>query len=126
MGANRTGRIELETREIDAKRAQAIVNMFQANNDRESLLHLNELAHRSGYPTIEAAMKSTDFRQRVNDLYQSRLLNSEKEAFSGMYKTEYGKSVAPYVNSASGAVGAATGAIRALKTPRAFVPKGKK
>ena len=110
--------IDSRTKEIDARFARAVTARFRESNDFNSIQALNEEARKAGYPTIDAAMVSNEFRQKVNDLYQSKLLNAEKESFSDMYKTEYGKSVAPYVNSASNAVGAAAGAARAVSSFR--------
>jgi len=111
-------RISTESKELGARETQARVRELQAQQDYDSVGKLRDFARKNGYSTFEEASKSIDFQQYANDLYQSKLKNAEYESFSGMYRSDYGKNVAPYVNSASNAVGAAAGAVRALRAPR--------
>lgn len=103
----------VEKKEFAARFADAVTKQFERSNDWNSLSVLNDLARQKGYANYSVAMKDTAFQQAVTELYQSKLKNSEFEAYSNMYHSDYGKNIAPYVSSASGIAGAASGAVGA-------------
>lgn len=116
--------VHTEGKELDARAATAITKQLRESNDWNAIHYLNELANKHGYRNMTEATSSVSFRRELLDLYQQGLGSSEKEAYSNMYKTDFGKHVAPYVNSAkdaSGIAGNVLGAGAALK----YLKKGK-
>lgn len=94
---------------VQSDKAQSLYDLYKAENDLEALAELNALARKHGYQRYEAAVRDTDFLQSLNNLYQSKLKNAEFESYSGMWRSDYGRNVAPYVNSASSIAGSASG-----------------
>lgn len=94
---------------VQSDKAQSLYDMYKAENDLESLAELNALARKHGYQRYDAAVRDTDFLQSLNNLYQSKLKNAEHESMSGMWRSDYGRNVAPYVNSASSIAGSVSG-----------------
>lgn len=97
--ANVQSRTFVEAKELDARQAKALLDRFKYSNDQNSISFLNEQARKFGYRTMEEAVTSVAFKQQLLDLYQSKLENPKLEAFSNMYKSDFGKSIAPYLNS---------------------------
>lgn len=115
-------------KELDAKRAKSIYDQFASSNDYNSLHFLNEFAVKKGFRNFNEAVDSLAFRQSLQDYMQSGLKTNELSAFSHMYSTDYGKNVAPYVNSASdlshaasGLIGAGSNAVRASSKSSPFI-----
>lgn len=103
------------------------INSVGYNTQQE----LQALALKYGFNTFETALSDNEFRTKVLHYYQQKLKNPELEAYSDMYKSDFGKNIAPYLNSAKdlgiagGALGAGAGSLyRSLKkSPYEFTPK---
>lgn len=94
---------------VQSDKAQSLYDMYKSENDLDALSELNALARKHGYQRYEAAVRDTEFLQSLNNLYQSKLKNAEYESMSGMWRSDYGRNVAPYVNSAASIAGSASG-----------------
>lgn len=112
-------------KQLQASQATAVYDHLKANNDYNTIQFLNEFAHSKGYRNYETAVKSQAFLDALQDYLQRGLKTNELKAYSDMYASDYGKNVAPYVNSASsiagsasGGAGAAANLIRSIRSRR--------
>lgn len=100
-----------QQKELDARTSKAIYENYKSSNDWNSINYLNDLAVKHGYRNYDEAIGSQDFRRQLQDYMQTGLKTNELRAYSDMYSSDYGKNVAPYVNSASSIAGSASGLI---------------
>jgi len=103
-------------KELDAKAALAVYNRFAHSRDYNTLQYLDEFANKNGFRNFDTAVRSAEFRRLLtsNALLSNDMPRSQAEA--EFYRGNFGKYVAPYLNSAksigSAAVsGATAGAI---------------
>lgn len=104
------GNLFVNARSIDnAKGAISMYEQFKANNDWNALQYLNEMAVDSGFRNFYEAVDSTSFRQSLVNLQQTSLKFPQLHSEANMWRSDYGRNVAPYVNSASSIAGSASG-----------------
>lgn len=111
--ANKVAKIWSDTKDLEARTAKSLTDRLQSSNDYNTINYLNEYALKQGFRNFTEAMKSLEFRNS----FQSNLLQSyqlpKASAEGDFYSTDFGKSVAPYLNSANSlanTAGAAAGA----------------
>lgn len=113
--ASKMARMDADYLAHVARGGKASLERFQQSLDYNTLQELQAMAKHYGYTTIDSAMKANEFRSSVVDLFQKKLKTNELQSYSDMYASDYGKNVAPYLNSARDAgalgVGAAAGAL---------------
>jgi len=88
-----------EGQEITTRQAKAVLEAFQASRDENTLRYLDAAAVKQGFRNMDEAIKSTSFKQQLLDLYQQKLENPKLESYSNMFKSDFGKNIAPYLNS---------------------------
>lgn len=71
-----------------------------AERDTEVKFELDKLAKKYGFRSMEAAFADQDFRHVANQIVTQVYSHSKEKALSDFYKTEFGKEIAPYLNSA--------------------------
>lgn len=112
-------------KEVDARKAQALLSRLEHSNDYNTINYLNEFAVENGYRNYETAVRSADFRQQLQDLSRSKqdyalrgFEFNRARAESDAWGSSIGRSVLPYTSSArdlsiaGGAAAAGVGALR--------------
>lgn len=109
--ASGPGYAATEVTRLTAQNARNMYESLKANNDWNSVMYLNDLAARYNFRNFDEAVADTDFRRRLEETAQSKISTGllglkvpEASAMAGMWGSQYGKTVAPYVNSAGGIV----------------------
>lgn len=89
----------VESQELTTRQAKAVLEAFQASRDENTLRYLDDAAVKQGFRNMDEAIKSTSFKKQLLDLYQQKLENPKLESYSNMFKSDFGKNIAPYLNS---------------------------
>lgn len=105
--ANSPGFGTLAANRLTADNALAMYERLKSSNDYNSIYFLNDFASKQGFRNFQEAVGSTEFRQSLAQLAVTRTQGTlfglkvpEASAMAEMWKSEWGKNVAPYLNSA--------------------------
>jgi hypothetical protein len=71
-----------------------------SERETEVKYDLDKLARKYGFRSIEAAMHNQEYLSAAAHIMSQNYGHSQQSAMSEFYKTEFGKSVAPYLHSA--------------------------
>ncbi|AXH73742.1 MAG: hypothetical protein [Microviridae sp.] len=104
-----TGSFNLAHEDINARTLRAQYDSLESANNIDALQHLNSFAQSLGFNNFKTALGSQDFIQQLQDYKaqaQSMSLQGlnfpEAQANAAFYKSDFGKSIAPYIHSAQG------------------------
>lgn len=88
-------------KDLSAKQAKSILDQFKYSREWNTVHYLDDFAKDQGYRNFDEAVNSVKFRNQFLDFVQQGLKTNELESYSNMWSSDYGKNVAPYVNSSS-------------------------
>lgn len=71
-----------------------------SERETEVKYDLDKLARKYGFRSIEAAMADQEYRSAAAHIMSQNFGHSRESAVSEFYKTDFGKSIAPYLSSA--------------------------
>ena len=90
----------VEGRELDARLAHSIYDQLKASNDTNSIWLLNRIANEHGFTNYDQAVGSVNFRRQFQDMVLQQYSMPKASAEHDFYLSTFGKSIAPYLNSA--------------------------
>ena len=70
------------------------------DNEVRVMYEVNDLIRKHGYRTFDAALANNHFRAQVSELLLKNNLLPQSNAVADFYRTDFGKSIAPYLSSA--------------------------
>lgn len=101
---------DLEGRQIADTTDVGSDRRWMSSTEVETEQDLRRIAQRMGFKTWDAAIANQEFKSHAVELLLKENLIPKSIAESDFYKTDFGKSVAPYISSAQGLTSIAAGA----------------
>lgn len=92
-----------------ADKYESLFRSLESAGDEDALAAMNKFARDKGYTNFKHALEKTAFQRELVDLELHRGLLPKSRAEADFYRTDFGKSVAPYLSSAKSLADIATG-----------------
>ena len=87
-------------KELTARKGLAILEQLKSSRQTDALWSVDRLAKELGFPSAAAGMESIKFRHAFQELVLQQFSMPKASAEHDFYSTAFGKSIAPYLNSA--------------------------
>lgn len=97
------GKLGVEGEELSTRKVEAVYNNMMKNRDYNTIADLDSFAQKHGYHTFEAAIRNQKFLDDLQEYAKTKLQMPKERALSDFYQSEWGKEIAPYLNSANDA-----------------------
>lgn len=89
-----------EGKAVEAAWSESKLRQYLASMEWNSQVELNSMVKKYGYNSWQSAIEDTSMRQRLTDLILSQSRVPKARAEEDFYRTDFGKSIAPYMSSA--------------------------
>jgi len=109
-------RIDADYLEQVARGGKYALEKLESSIGQNTVLELQAYARAKGFETLEAGLRSIEFRRKAVDLIHAELETNERRSYSNMYGSDFGKNIAPYIHSATSIADTAAKFLPSIRT----------